>query len=767
MRVDDRALRGLFRAMDRETFPEYPQHYPPPAAWLDPPDPGEVLTAWRRSLRTQEQDIVLYVHVPFCREICAFCSFLSRTPAGPDDIPGYLRALEAEIGVYAPLFRRRRVMWLCVGGGTPSILSPEQIRRLFGMLRAGFRLAPDARIAFESHPDTLDPAKLRALGRCGVRWLAIGVQSFDSEVLRRNGRRQDNARLPGLMAEARAAGISNIQLDLIAGLPHQTRGTFLRDVERAAALRPERLYLFPFQRKRRLCAHGGAREPAWLWDAYREAVGGLAEAGYELSCGRWVYRGAGGDWPYSYDQGERPAGKFYSVLGLGPGAISYARGAARYQNEPSLARYRESLAAGRPSIHRQALLSARDEMANFMILRLLHQGECAESEFASSFRRSLKSVFRKELSGLLDAGLLRRAGGKYFVTDREAALFHVRKAFFAPELLERLARGLPAPYGRMEVRADLAAPTSSGPAVLECHPTYACDARCAFCYNAAKRGGPPVERIRRELFLGRKRYGKDAVVFSGGEPTMSPELPGLIRLAKSLGYRSIGLASNGIRLRSRAYLERLRRCGLDRIELALHSPRERTHDAMLGRPGAWRAARQALRNARELKVMCRIDCVVTRLNAGSLAGLVEAFGREAGEVRFLLLRRAGGTRPFGKNMVLGWREAADALAPALERARETGCRAAIRGLPACVRPGWIRHMEDLSPGDGSAPGKRREPGRLASPLAEARIRPALCVDCVLQLACPGVDAGMVELFGEDGLAPVRKAPDPWRNPASR
>ena len=412
-------------------------------------------------------------------------------------------------------------------------------------------------------------------------------------------------------------------------------------------------------------------------------------------------------------------------------------------------------------------MSARDEMANLVILRLLHQGECAEREFSAAFCLCLGVVFRRELAGLRRAGLLRRAGGKFFVTDREAALFHVRKAFFAPELLERLARGSPASSGGRERGEETGRnPTSSGSAVLECHPTYACDARCAFCYNAAGLGAPPVERIRRELFLGRKRFGKDAVVFSGGEPTLSRELPGLIRLAKRLGYRSVGAASNGIRLRSRAYLERLRRCGLDRVELALHSPRERTHDALLGRPGAWRAARQALKNAGELGMTRRIDCVVTRRNAGSLAALVDAFGREADEVRFLLLRRAGRGRPFGRGLALGWREAADALAPALERARETGCRAVIRGLPPCVRPDWIVRMEDLSPG-GSAAGGRREPGRLASPLEEGRVRPALCADCVLQLACPGLDAGIVELFGEDGLAPVRKAPDPWPRPASR
>lgn len=443
--MNDSELRGLFQRFDWENPPEYPAHYPPPAMWAPGFSGAAVLKAWRSAL-ARRGDLVLYVHVPFCREICGFCGFNAGALGKPEELDRYLDLLEKECALLAGTFKGREFMWLCFGGGTPSLLSEAQLERLFGILRNNFRFAPKGRVAFESHPDSLTPAKIKKLKGLGVDWLSIGVQTFDEEVLRRNGRRQDASRIPALVRAARAAGIKNVQLDLLAGMPFQTEEIFLRDAAAAAALKPERIYLFPFQRKRgvRLEAAGAP----WLWDAYRRAVAGLQRRGYDISCGRWLYRGGGGEWPYSYDQGEKISRDHYSVLGLGPGAISYARFGARYRNEPKLKAYGAALAAGRLPAAAGAALGPREEMINLILLSLLQRGELADRDFAEISGVKPEQAFPAEFAGLKASGLLSRSGRSWLLCDRENGFFGLRKAFYPAAAVRAAARRLgpgPAP----------------------------------------------------------------------------------------------------------------------------------------------------------------------------------------------------------------------------------------------------------------------------------------------------------------------------------
>ncbi|MDD5658069.1 MAG: coproporphyrinogen-III oxidase family protein [Elusimicrobia bacterium] len=594
--MPDASLRGVFKNMDAQTFPEYPVHYPPPAAWTQSVKPAQLLDAWRRSLQGPDQDLVLYAHVPFCRGLCRFCGFLAQTLRNGCELDRYLDSLQAELSLYAPIFAGRRFTWLCVGGGTPSLLSAAQIRRFFGMFQRHFRLSPGCRIAFESHPDSLDPAKLSALKECGVDWLAIGVQSFDAGVLRRNGRPQDNSRLGALVTEARGLGIGHIQLDLIAGLPSQTRKIFLRDVEKAVALGPDRLYLFPFQEKVRVRGTP-APEPDWLRPAYRLALERLVGSGYEISCGRWVYKGSGGDWPYSYDQGEAPSGKPYSILGVGPGAISYARGTARYQNLADFTAYRRALALGRPAVGRQFLLAPRDEMINFVILRLLHHGECSAREFSRLFRRSLPGEFGPQLAALTAAGHLRRIRGKYYLPDREAGLFHIRKTFFAPEILEKLRSA----YGR------------AGAAQARPAPARAPELRL---------GNGGLDELRRRIFSARRQGGCAALVFPGGKLPPSPTLPGLLRLAKRLGYSAVILEADATLPWARAAaaiapaLARARRAGV-RVTIRGLPPCAKPE---------WLPCMENDAPAGRVKPAACIDCCLQTRCPGVDAGYIARFG---------------------------------------------------------------------------------------------------------------------------------------------
>ena len=141
----------------------------------------------------QEDDMELYIHIPFCIRKCNYCDFLSF-PAGEETIETYCRALCEEIRRTGEAVHKRTVgpadgiSTIFVGGGTPSVLSPMQIRRLFACLRQNFSIRSDAEISMEANPGTLDGEKLSACREAGVNRLSIGLQSADDGLLRTLGR---------------------------------------------------------------------------------------------------------------------------------------------------------------------------------------------------------------------------------------------------------------------------------------------------------------------------------------------------------------------------------------------------------------------------------------------------------------------------------------------------------------------------------------------------------------------------------------------------
>ena len=182
----------------------------------------------------------LYISVPFCRAKCTFCNFASDSFA-PSRLPSYLEALAREIdfaptraaAIGAHLPTKADTVYL--GGGTPSLLSAAQVHSLFRALRNVFDLALDAEITVECAPGQLAPATLEAFQREGVNRLSFGVQSFIDRESAAIGRLHTAAECRTELARVRAAGISSISLDLIAGLPHQTESSWRESLAQALA----------------------------------------------------------------------------------------------------------------------------------------------------------------------------------------------------------------------------------------------------------------------------------------------------------------------------------------------------------------------------------------------------------------------------------------------------------------------------------------------------------------------------------------------------
>jgi len=186
------------------------------------------------SLRRWDNDgmpLGIYISVPFCRTKCSYCNFASdvfsravfdryidRVCADIENAP----QVAAEMGGQLD----RDVDSIYVGGGTPTVLETEQLHRIFSALRSQFEVSPGAEITVECAPGTLTPAMLESLLRCGVNRVSLGVQSFVDQEAAAVGRQHNRAKVLEDIARLRAAGIANINIDLIAGLPHQTAASW-------------------------------------------------------------------------------------------------------------------------------------------------------------------------------------------------------------------------------------------------------------------------------------------------------------------------------------------------------------------------------------------------------------------------------------------------------------------------------------------------------------------------------------------------------------
>lgn len=179
--------------------------------------------------------IGLYIHVPFCASKCAYCDFYSRVRR--DQLPDYLSALKREIeswqdkGVTADT--------LFFGGGTPSLLAPEQIGELVALCREIFAL--DGEITMEANPDTVTAESLKGYRAAGVSRLSFGVQSAVDSELKLLGRKHTFADAVRAVRAAREAGFDNLTLDLMLGIPEQNASSLQTTLEKITALRPEHL----------------------------------------------------------------------------------------------------------------------------------------------------------------------------------------------------------------------------------------------------------------------------------------------------------------------------------------------------------------------------------------------------------------------------------------------------------------------------------------------------------------------------------------------
>lgn len=356
--------------------------YPTVPEWGPSFGPAAHAAALDRAAR-DPAPLSLYVHIPFCREMCTYCGCNVVVTRDARKKDRFLDVLEREVAlVAARLGAGRPVTRLHLGGGTPTSLDEAQLARLWGMLARAFAIAPGAELAVEIDPVVTSPAQLALLRGFGWNRISMGVQDFDPIVQEAVNRRQSVAETRAIVDEIRRQGWSSVNFDLIYGLPWQRPEGWRRMIEQVIELRPDRVALFSFAyvpamkpHQRRLPVAGLPAGRAKL-DLFLQARAQLAAAGWTpIGMDHFAVEGdelarAAGDGTLWRDFQGYTTQRAPDTIGLGPSSISFV-GGAYVQSEKILSRWEAQVAAGRLPAERGLVLGADDLRRRDLITALM------------------------------------------------------------------------------------------------------------------------------------------------------------------------------------------------------------------------------------------------------------------------------------------------------------------------------------------------------------------------------------------------------------
>jgi oxygen-independent coproporphyrinogen III oxidase len=386
--------------------------------------------------------VALYLHIPYCREICWYCG-CNTGPAGrPERQERYLSALKREIAIVAAIMRGR-VISIHFGGGSPNALTPDQFVGLVADLRDRFACADRPDIAVELDPRFFDAGYAEALGKAGVTRACLGVQTFASAVQERIGRVQPYRQVAEAVRGLRHAGIRHLTFDLMYGLPGQTTDDLAETIEQAVGLHPDRIAMFGYAHMPAILPRQRAIDATALPDAelrFRQselARTMLLERSY-VAIGFDHYARPEDSLAAAAQDGALRRNfqgftdeRGTAVIGLGASAISQFDGLL-VQNEKHEAAYRGALEQNRLPGCRGITRDNEKRMRGSAIERLLCDGKVDLAAIAGAHGRPAAafSSALPQLTMLEQRGLLTRDGWTIAITEAGRPYIRLAAAAF-------------------------------------------------------------------------------------------------------------------------------------------------------------------------------------------------------------------------------------------------------------------------------------------------------------------------------------------------
>ncbi|MBM1170823.1 oxygen-independent coproporphyrinogen III oxidase [Microvirga arabica] len=413
--------------MTPELIARYDQRVPrytsyPTAPHFSPDVQAATYSQWLSELSPRAR-LSLYLHVPFCAELCLYCGCNTTVARTYGPVASYVDLLEQEIELVAGhLPGHMDVAHIHWGGGTPTILSPEDLKRIMLLLSRTFAIGSGAEIAVEIDPRTITPGHVEALGSAGLNRASLGVQDFDPLVQKTIKRIQSFEQTAKVARWLRETGVTGLNLDLMYGLPYQTSDSVVRSVSLALELDPDRIALFGYAHVPWMKRHQALLPEEALPDAVARveqstaAASALLRAGYvQIGIDHFakpsdslalrqregrLHRNFQG---YTTDEATALIGFGTSAIGSLP--LGYV------QNAPTTVAYREAISKGQLPVVRGAALTKDDCLRRAIIERLMCDLSVDLEEIAA--RHSKTTDFTPELAAideLAREGLVTRRG---------------------------------------------------------------------------------------------------------------------------------------------------------------------------------------------------------------------------------------------------------------------------------------------------------------------------------------------------------------------
>ncbi len=404
----------------------------PPATQFSDQLPRERVLESIRADNERAGDLSLYFHLPFCQSLCWFCGCTTVITSQQGQSAAYLKYLEKELDLMAPLLNpKRRVVQLHFGGGTPTFLLPEEIRALGRLINSRFEMSPDIEAGVEIDPRRLVQDHIEALREAGFNRASMGVQDNDPVVQKAIHRIQPFEQTKMAVDWIRGAGFKSLNIDLIYGLPFQTPESFEKTLEEILTLQPERFAIFSY-----------AHVP-WIKPAQRileDALLPSAEMKLQLlkltieklTSNGYAYIGmdhfAREDDELAVAQREKTLQRNFQGYSTRGGTDIYAFGMSSisqtegmyWQNQKELPAYYGELDQGRQPIARGYLLTGDDKVRRVAIMRLMCDLGLDYAAMSKILGTDFEQYFSGELASLADLeddGLIERSARGFNVTE--------------------------------------------------------------------------------------------------------------------------------------------------------------------------------------------------------------------------------------------------------------------------------------------------------------------------------------------------------------
>lgn len=421
--------------LQADTAPRYTSY--PTAPHFHPGIDARAVESWIAAIPAGER-LSLYIHVPFCDRLCWFCACHTKQTRHYKPVATFLESLHREIRtVAAKVGDRAGVATLHFGGGSPTLIAPDDMRELMAALREHFTFLPDASISVEIDPNDMDESRLDAFADIGMTRASLGIQDFEEKVQKAINREQSFEDTKEVIDGLRARGVASVNLDILYGLPHQTQASVVATVEKVLSLRPDRIALFgyahvPWFKKHQTMidedALPGTEERLAQSLAAAEVIG---RAGYDAIGldhfalpGDSLARAAATGALKRNFQGYTDDG-CETLIGLGPSSVSrYRQGYA--QNITATAEYQRRADEGGLAIVRGVALSDDDRLRAWVIERLMCDFAFSATDASARFGQAATPV-------LAEAALIAEE-------KPEPALVRQGDLFVVPEARKPLVR---------------------------------------------------------------------------------------------------------------------------------------------------------------------------------------------------------------------------------------------------------------------------------------------------------------------------------------